>query len=75
MADDSELVKLFISIGVAEAKANETVKNKALAATLKEYISEVSFLFVILRFLFYPHPPEGYHLILNVQFSFSKGRS
>lgn len=37
---DEDLVKLFVSVGIAEGKAAETGKNKALSNTLKELIYE-----------------------------------
>ena len=41
MAASDEIVALFISIGLSEEKAKETVKNDTLKASLCSYIEEV----------------------------------
>jgi len=41
MASDEELISLFTSVGIAEGKAKETLKNKALYKTLHDLIVEV----------------------------------
>lgn len=39
---DDSILKLFVSIGLNEQKAKETLKNEALANDLQALISEVS---------------------------------
>ena len=41
MDNKEELVKLFVSVGLSEQKAAETVKNDILTKNLKEVIEEV----------------------------------
>ena len=47
MADES--VKVFMSIGLSEQKAKETLKNKNVSENLKSIITEVSYISVWLR--------------------------
>ena len=42
MSSSTDLVNLFTSIGLSDQKAKETIKNQALANSLKEVINEVS---------------------------------
>ena len=50
----SDLVELFVSIGLSEQKAKETLKNEQLSLNLKHVIDEVYEIFaadIILRFV------------------------
>lgn len=38
----ADVTALFVSIGLSEQKAKETIKNDALSSTLKDAISQVS---------------------------------
>lgn len=41
-ADESDPLRLFVSIGLSESKARETLRNEALTALLREAVVQVS---------------------------------
>lgn len=56
-ADESDPLRLFVSIGLTESKARETLRNETLTALLREAVVQVSIaaLFSSVAPLRFPH--------------------
>lgn len=47
MANEADIIKLFIGLGLSEQKAKETYKNATVTATLVTILNEVRLCFVL----------------------------